>query len=194
MNKIDKLKEAVEKKPESAVAHLNLGTFLLLNKQNAKEAEKEMRLAVELNPDYDKAWVNLGGLHLARWEFEACVEANKKAIAINPKLVEAHYNLGLGFLYLKDVDEMIACFKRVLELDPKNPGGYYNLAVGLLHKGNVMEARAYSIKAEDLGYSLDADFIKELEKQLKKLGSKNKNSDGQPAVTELGSKSNDKKL
>jgi tetratricopeptide (TPR) repeat protein len=177
------------------VAHLRLGTFLLVKKQDAKEAEKEIRKAIELKPDYAKAWVNLGGLLLARWDFKGCVEANSEAISCDPNLVEAHYNCGLGYLYLKEAEEMVSCFNKVLELDPNNPGGHYHLAIGLLHLGKVKEAEAESIIAKSLGFSLRPEFIRELEKQAGGPGKLENptNGGGQPAIIELGSIDNDSK-
>ena len=195
MSKIEEFRSAIEKNPESAVAHLRLGTFLLLKKQDAKEAEKEIRKAIELKPDYAKAWVHLGGLLLARWDFKGCVEANSQAISYDADLVEAHYNQGLGHLYLKEAEEMVSCFNKVLELDPSNPGGHYHLAVGLLHLGKLQEAEAESVIAKSLGFAIRPEFIRELEKQTGKQGDLEgpTNGGGQPAIIELGSIDKDSK-
>jgi tetratricopeptide (TPR) repeat protein len=195
MSKIDEYRSAVEKNPESAVAHLKLGTFLLIKKQDAKEAEKEIRKAIEIKPDYAKAWVNLGGLLLATWDFKGCVEANSKAISCDPDLVEAHYNCGLGHLYLKEAEEMVACFNKVLKLDPNNGGGHYHLAVGLLHLGKVKQAEVEATIAKTLGFAVRPEFIRELEKQTGNQGNLEnpENSGGQPAIIELGSIDKDSK-
>ena len=195
MSKIEELKSAVEKNPNSAAAHLRLGTFLLLKKQDAKEAEQAIRKAIELKPDYAKAWVNLGGLMLAKWDFQGCVEANKKAVSFDSKLVEAHYNQGLGHLYLKQAEEMVSCFNKVIELDPNSAGGHYHLAVGLLHLGKVKEAEAESVIAKSLGFSIRPEFIRELEKQTGDQGELEipTNGGSQPAIIELGSIDKDSK-
>ena len=195
MSKIEELKSAVVESPNSAAAHLRLGTFLLLKKQDAKEAERAIRKAIELKPDYAKAWVNLGGLMLAKWDFQGCVEANQKAVSFDPKLVEAHYNQGLGHLYLKQAEEMVACFNKVIELDPNSAGGHYHLAVGLLHLGKVQEAESESIIAKSLGFAVRPEFIRELEKQTGKKGTPESptNGGGEPAIIELGSIDKDSK-
>jgi tetratricopeptide (TPR) repeat protein len=187
MGKIDELKKAIADQPDSAKAQLNLGTFLLLKKRNAKEAEQAIRRAIEIDPGYDKAWVNLGGLLLARWDFEGCVETNLKALECNPELVEAHYNLGLGYLYLKDAEKMVDCFRRVVELDQDHAGGHYHLAIGLLHLGQVVEAEIEGNVARGLGYRLQPDFLKELEKQVNIHNGVDDQeiTDGVDAVTEI---------
>jgi Flp pilus assembly protein TadD len=58
-----KLRDAVEKNPDSAVAHLRLGTALL-KAGRLKTAEEALRRSVELEPGFAEAWSNLGGLLL----------------------------------------------------------------------------------------------------------------------------------
>lgn len=161
--RLQRAREAVAADPDSAIALLKLGT-VLLNIGRWNEAETELRRAVEIDPACAGAWVNLGGISLARWDFEGCVEANTKAVAADPEMVMAHYNRGLGFLYLKRPEDMLTCFERVLELEPKNPGGQYHMAVAQFALGETEAARARLAIALDLGYSPQPDFIKALER------------------------------
>ena len=85
-SKLAKLREAVRNQPDSAKAHMQLGTALI-STNNLPEAEAELKKAIELEPTYAEAWVNLGGLRLSRWDFDGCVEANQKAIACQPEMV-----------------------------------------------------------------------------------------------------------
>jgi tetratricopeptide (TPR) repeat protein len=128
------------------------------------EAEQALKRASELDPACVQAWVNLGGVKLARWDFQGCIEANRKALEVNPELVEAHFNQGLGHLYAGETDGMIECFRRVIDLDHMNSGGHYYLAVAHLEKGEAEGARQSLARAVSLGYSPDPDFIKALEK------------------------------
>ena len=38
-----------------------------------RDPEADLRRAVELDPDYSEAWVNLAGVLLSRWDFEGAV-------------------------------------------------------------------------------------------------------------------------
>ncbi len=158
-----KLQDAVAKNPDSAVAHLRLGTALL-KARRLKTAEEALRRSVELEPDFAEAWSNLGGLLLSRGDFTGCVEVNRRAQASNPKLVQAHYNEGLGYLYQSEAEQMVVCFERVVELEPKNGGGHYNLAVGLHALGKIEAARASLARSLGLGWSPDPGFLKALER------------------------------
>ncbi len=142
---------------------MKLGT-VLLQTGKSKQAEQELRKAVEIDPGCVPAWVNLGGILLARWDFKGCVEANREASKHKPDTLQAHYNEGLGHLYLVQKDEMVACFERVVELDPEHAGGHYHLAVGLLALGKKVEAKNMLTKAMQLGYKPEPEFLKALRK------------------------------
>jgi Flp pilus assembly protein TadD len=177
--KIDELQKVVSENPDSAVAHMKLGTAWL-QAGAAKKAVVALRRAVEIDPEYDEAWVNLGGILLGSWDFAGCVEVNRKVAKRNPGLLLAHYNQGLGHLYLREAKEMIACMRRVLEIDPDHAAGHYHLAVGLLEIGEVEEARAALDRAAELGHSPAPEFLKAIERKDKSAGqgSENKRSEG----------------
>ncbi len=164
VNKVHVLRQAVEANPDSAVAHMKLGTALLLNGA-AGPGEQSLRRAVELDPELDKAWVNLGGILLARWDFEGCLEINKQVIERNPGLLQAHYNIGLCHLYLHQAEEMVASFRKVMEIDPDHAGGQYHIAVGLLELGDPAGAHAALDRSAALGHSPAPEFLKALEKK-----------------------------
>ncbi len=158
-----RLRREVEKAPESARARANLGTGLA-QLGLMVEAQKELEKAVELDASLWKAWVNLGGVYLSRWEFSKCVSANAAALAAKPDLFEAHYNKGLGHLYLGEADQVVACFERAVELNPRHGGAHYHLAVGLHAQGDSVRARDELMKALELGFSPQPEFIKAMER------------------------------
>ena len=162
--RIEKAKQKVADNPDSAMAHAKLGT-VLLHTCSSKQAEAELRKAIELDPNCIPALINLGGLLLGRWDFEGCVEVNQRAVAVDPEIVEAHFNQGLGHLYLSQAEQMVECFRRVVELDGTHPAGRYHLAVGLLACGKEKEAREELTIAMKLGYKPEPDFLKAFEKK-----------------------------
>jgi len=166
---IEELERAVADDPGSAQAHMKLGTAWLKAGAGHK-AEQALRRAIELEPGFDEAWVNLGGLMLSRWDFAGCVEMNRKVTERNPELLLAHFNQGLGHLYLREADEMVSCFRRVMEIDPNHAAGQYHLAVGLLEIGEVVAARAAVERAAGLGHSPAPEFLKALERKEKEAG------------------------
>ena len=155
---------------------MHLGTALLKT-PHLKEAEQALSRAVELDPDYAKAWVNLGGLKMAACDFEACTEANQRALDCRPDMVQAHYNKGLSCMYQGLSEPMLACFERVVELEPDNAGGQYHLAVALFSAGEVDRAKACLNRALELGYSPQPEFMRAI---TRKRGGVQSAADGGP--------------
>lgn len=163
-DKIAQLRAKLDENPDSVDA-LNRLAMALYSNGALKEAAGLLRRAVELDCECVEAWVNLGGILLAAWDFKGCIDANLKAACLRPDLVEAHYNQGLGHMYMGNQKEMVSCFERVIELDPQNAGGHYHLAVGLLAVGNAEQARVSLDRAMQLGFHPEPDLLKALGKQ-----------------------------
>jgi protein O-GlcNAc transferase len=161
--RVAQLRDAVATEPESATAHLRLGTALA-RIGAMSEAEREFRRALELDPDLPGALINLGGVLLGRWDFKGCIEANRRAGELEPDSVLARYNQGLGHLYLGEAEEMAACFEKVLALDPRNPGGHYYMAVARNALGDIEAARWHVAVATELGFTPQPELLKALEK------------------------------
>ncbi len=165
----DKLRKELASNPESARAHLRLGT-LCQRAGHLEEAETTLRRAVELDPDLYEAWGNLGGVLFSRWDFVGSAEANQKAVECRPDGMQGHYNLGLANLYQGKPEEVVECFRRVVELDPENPGGHYYLAAGLNALGKVVAAKGSLMKSESLGFTPEPELIRAIDNALKKDG------------------------
>jgi tetratricopeptide (TPR) repeat protein len=162
-DRLARCERAVEERPDSAVAHYNLG-IVLTRKGLILKAEEAYKKALELDPDLVEAWVNLGGLHLMRWDFKSCLEANQEAIKRRDDVVLAHYNLGQAYLYLKEPGKLVECMLRVLELDREHGAAHYYAAVGLLAQDEYAQARRHMSRSMELGHRPTPDFMKAMEK------------------------------
>jgi tetratricopeptide (TPR) repeat protein len=158
----------IEKHPERATAHYNLGLAYTVSGR-VKGAEESYLKAVELDPGLVQAWVNLGGVRLMYWDFEGCRDANLEALKLDDTLVVAHYNLGQAYLYLNDPDNLVKCNERVLELERDHAAAHYYAAVGHLALDNMGAAERHLARAIELGHAPTQDFVKAMEKaQMKK--------------------------
>ncbi len=162
-NKLARLRQLVAENPDSAEAHMKLGTALIRT-SSISEAESSLKRAIELKPDYAEAMVNLGGIMLSRFDFTGCVEMNKKAVECDPDFFLAHYNKGLGHMYLGQSEDMLDCFRKASALDPEHPGCQYHLAVALFAVGQVDEARVWLNRALAAGYAAEPEFLRAIER------------------------------
>lgn len=161
--RLDRCLRQVERRPDSASAHYNLG-LAYTARGMVGQAEAAYRKALEIDPGLVEAWVNLGGTLLLKWDFQGSLEANRQALALRDDLVLAHYNIGQACMYLKDPEGVVRSCRRVIELDPEHAAGHYFLAVGLLALGQAAEAREESARAQALGHSPSPEFLRALEK------------------------------
>ena len=85
--------DAVANGPGMFRARANLG-LAYKHAGRDEEALRQMRLALEINPDYADAWVELGNLLNDQGEVRDAAEAYHRALRLNPSQEGAHYNLG----------------------------------------------------------------------------------------------------
>jgi tetratricopeptide (TPR) repeat protein len=163
IERVERCQRALEKRPESAPAHYNLG-LAYQNLGRFGLAEEAYLKAVELDPGFTEAWVNLGGVRLHNWDFEGCLEASREAVRQRDDLVLAHHNLGQAYLYMNDAENLVRCNKRVLELERDNPAAHYYAAVGLLALGEIGAAERHAGRAMELGHRPTPEFLRALEK------------------------------
>ena len=104
------LRKAIEIKPDSAIAYLNLGNILKAIGE-LKAAEQSQRQAIKLKPDLAEAHLNLGALMIDLNKPEDALVCYSNAISIKPDFKEALENrMKLFFekkefsLALKDAD------------------------------------------------------------------------------------------
>jgi len=158
--------EQVQKHPDSAAAHFNLGLAYTMQ-GFVNRAEAAYRKALEIDPDLVEAWVNLGGSLLLKWDFQGALEANREAIKRQDDLLLAHYNMGQAHLYLGDAEGLLSCCQRVIQLDPQHAAGHYYLAVGLLALDRLQESREALGRAMALGHRPTPEFLRGLERAEK---------------------------
>ncbi|WP_185957437.1 tetratricopeptide repeat protein [Saccharicrinis carchari] len=67
--------------------------------------ERDLQKVLELDPDYEFAYYNLGIVQCIRKDYEGAITNFDKAIELNPFFAEAYFNRGLTRIYLKQ-DEL----------------------------------------------------------------------------------------
>ncbi len=118
-----------------------------------KTARKDYEKAIELNPKFTKAYVNLALILSPHFkEHEKAKQYYEKAIEINPNLFIAYNGLGL-ILHeqLHEYEKAKQNYEKAIRLNPNNSNAYYNYANLLLQYFQEYEqAKQYYEKTIEL--------------------------------------------
>ena len=148
---VDRLRRMVEKGQANERVYFNLG-MLAMDGGDRAEAERHLRTAVDLKPDFRSALFNLALL------LSEIPNRGLESVPLLHQLLQHHPDhikglILLGDLYvnhLSDLDAAERCYKRILELDGENVQGLHNLCVVMVERGNLLDARECLAKARDL--------------------------------------------
>jgi Flp pilus assembly protein TadD len=96
-----------------------------LNQQRPADAQKYFEQALEADPKFAVARLNLGISLLAQQKLEAARAALEAAAQQLPKDAYAWYNLGLAYKDLGETEKGIAAFQHVTQIAPSEADAYY---------------------------------------------------------------------
>ncbi len=146
--------------------YCNFGV-ILKNVGKFKEAEKSIRKAIEINPDFAEAYYNLGNILNDLGKLEEAEFLYQKAIELNPNLADAYYNLGNILKDLGKLKEAEFAYSKVIEIKADYAEAHANLGGVLKDLGNLQGAFDSYLKALDYNprysnvYALITRFLKE---------------------------------
>src|SRR6266851_5401943 len=124
-------KSAAEKKPGSSgggiaeAYRFNTLGVAYMNQQRPGDAQKYFEKALETDPKFAVARLNLGVSLLAQQKLELARAALEAAAQQLPKDAFAWYNLGLAEKDLGEPEKGIAAFQHVTEIAPNEADAYY---------------------------------------------------------------------
>jgi len=124
-----------------------------------KEQEEIFKKAIELSPENERGYIELGLHYRDTGEFTKAGEMFKKAIELNPEKDQVYVDLGW---YYRDTGELTKAremFKKAIELNPENEEGYIGLVwyyriIGEYAKAEEIFKKAIELNPED--YRLNA--------------------------------------
>ena len=112
-------RKALELDSNLAAAHGQLGKVLMLYDWDWSGAEREMRRAVELDPNSLLARVTLGDLLTALGRFPEALEQKRRAVAVDPLSAVAQSSYGRTLYRARRYQEAIPPLQRAIELEPQ---------------------------------------------------------------------------
>ncbi|MBM86897.1 MAG: hypothetical protein CMQ41_00810 [Gammaproteobacteria bacterium] len=116
---------------------LNLLGAAQTRQMKYKEAIVTYEKAIQLNPSFVEAYLNLASSLTELGKHEEAALNCKKAIKLNPKFAEAHCVLGQAQKTLEQSENAIKSFKKALQLKPGFPEAYIGLGNIYLRQGLV---------------------------------------------------------
>ena len=129
-----------------ALYYSNRGGELLRLGKHA-EALPWLQIAVKLDPELSRAWVNLGVARRRGNDLDGAEEAYRTALETDPGAVSAYQNLALLLRLrgrLDEADELMTLSQKVVS---RNPFNFLNLGDLSLSHGRLEEARRFYRKA-----------------------------------------------
>jgi Flp pilus assembly protein TadD len=163
------LQEAVTLNPDEAVYHNALGV-LYLNLKQHREAQVELKRAVDLDKTYGEALHNLGVANAEEGKWGEAVLLYKKALSA-PAYGNSdgtYHNLGWAYYNLNRLPEAEETFRLVLKLQPNMASAHYLLGLVLLKMARRDDAKVEFRQAREL--APDTPFGLAAQQHLKALG------------------------
>lgn len=146
---------------------LNNVGVALMEQYKHEDAVKQFKLALERDPDFAIARINLAMAYYFLNDAKLAVAEAQTALKLAPASLQAQYVLGASYKKDRLYDEAIAAFNKVLAVDPKDP--YTNIQIGQIYSSKQQYAQAVGVFRRALeaepynstaAYSLAQAFIR----------------------------------
>ena len=133
-----------------AIRRNNFGADLL-KQGRLDEAAKEFQLAVQADPRYATAHLNLAFTYDRLGRADEAIAAYKKAAELDPSNGTARNNLGVLYMKKEMYDEAIATLEQGLKIDPANATFQNNLESAKKVRDNGREREAADRERAEAG-------------------------------------------
>lgn len=152
-NDITLFKKIIEKSPDAAFAHNNLGN-VYADQGRLDEAIKEYLTALKIKPYYASVHNNLGTAYYEKGNVDMAIKEYMMALKIKPDYADAHNNLGAAYYEQGKIDEAIKEYLASLKVRSDFAPAHYNLGRAYRKKGLEYNAR----KEFEMVLKLKPDF------------------------------------
>ena len=125
-----------------AAQHIKYQRFGIkeLDENRVEKAKEFFTMAIESDPTYVYARIDLGLILYRQGELEEAKKHLSIALELDPDIALTHHNLGLVFRREGGLDKAVEHFTRALELVPRFGEAHYNLAAVLCDQQKYAES------------------------------------------------------
>jgi tetratricopeptide (TPR) repeat protein len=131
--------DVVEKSPNKARGHNNLGSFYSEKGFNDK-AIREFQAALRLDPAYADSHSSLGAVYAEQGRVDEAINEFQAALLIDPDFADAHYNLGTAYYSRGRMAEAFKEFEAAVRTKPDYAKAHNNLGAIYQAEGRIDEA------------------------------------------------------
>jgi tetratricopeptide (TPR) repeat protein len=124
-----------------AIRRNNLGAGFIAQGR-MEEAAGEFRRALELDPQYTAAQLNLAYTYDRLGRVEVAIAAYKRSLELDPRSAYAYNNLGVLYDKGGEYDQAIEAYEQALRIEPNNPATQKNLENARQNKRTIQEREA----------------------------------------------------
>ena len=146
-------------------------------------ARQMFKQAIEIEPDYGRAWSSVAYSHGIEYMYfnasnvnlDEAARACERALELAPNLTSSHISSGIVCCMNQDYKKAEAEFEKAIRLNPKKYEGWYFFARTKVHEGDLQRAlklfeRASRVRPEDFqSVLLQAQLYTSLNKKAKAL-------------------------
>lgn len=133
-------KRALAYRNDFAEAHNNVGAVMMNEMREYGQAEEEFRVALEIDPGYVNARVNLGLTLLYQERYDEARDQYMRCLELQPNACDCRMGLGVLSLNKKDWADARAHFEKLIQICPDDPHGFYNLGYSQLQLSRCQDA------------------------------------------------------
>jgi tetratricopeptide (TPR) repeat protein len=127
---------------------LNTLGLIFMKLDDVTTALRQFKKAVEANPDYVDAHLNIGSIALSTRDSATAIKHFELVIALEPSHVEANLSLAVAYRQAGELDKGMAGYEKVLTLDAENAQAVFNIAV-MHHEIRAAEAPNPDVAVEN---------------------------------------------
>jgi tetratricopeptide (TPR) repeat protein len=136
----------------------NARGIYFLYRNNLSEALKQFQGAVELDPKFVEARLNVGFTTLGFRKYDTAKDQFSKVLDLDSKNYQARIGLGIALRGLGDMDGAEAEYKKAKDLDKDRGEASFNL--GVLYK-DFKASKQSDLRASQAAYRTARDYFKE---------------------------------
>jgi len=143
---VSSFQTTVEQDPEYYSAYIEMG--VMYDQAGSELALEYYNSALDVYPESQEAWYNIGMYHQTRGQIPEAIEAYQTINGLDSTWADPYYNQGYIHLVITgELDSAIHYLTKATDIDPTYYQAYNNLGLAYETKGDIDNAKKYYTKA-----------------------------------------------